>query len=307
MYHFIQTSDITNDEIQTLIDRANSFNPRAVYSHAQGLVLATLFIEPSTRTRLSTEAAMIRLGGHVISSSQNNSSMAKGESLDDTLQTISQYSDIIALRTSVSLKSVTDIIDQIETPIINCGTGAVAHPTQALIDLMTIQQNFDDLSKVRVLFLGDNENSRTVASLKELLPRYKAEYYEEDLKTPNKPFNGSLQIAANEHSQYLHKIVKDFDVVYITRDQVERVVPPRRTYSYAEPVKEQKKQYKQRKVPFLKSHLQSMKSNAILMHPLPRLNEMASSVKNDSRIKIWEQVRNGLMLRMSLIEHLVKI
>lgn len=257
---------------------------------AKGRILATLFYEPSTRTRLSFEAAMHRLGGSIISETDVNfSSITKGEVLSDTARIVGGYSDIIAIR-SKTPGDAKIMADYSGVPVINGGDGSAEHPTQALLDLYTITKQFDlGKTPLKVAFVGDLKYGRTVHSLCTLLrnfPDIEMHFMAPELiHIPEKYW----QDGDHKHTELDPAVIADMDIVYDTRVQKERFENPA--------------DYEMVKDAFIfdKALVSQMKPDAILMHPLPRVNEIAHDVDDLPQAKYFEQAVNGVPVRMALI------
>ena len=300
MRHLIDPLDFTRDEIGLLLDLADRIveDPTAYQNVCAHKKLATLFYEPSTRTRLSFEAAMLNLGGSVLGfSSADSSSTAKGESLMDTIQTVSCYSDIIAMRhpkegapMAGSLKSY--------VPIINAGDGGHNHPTQTLTDLMTIRRCKGRLNKMVVGLCGDLKFGRTVHSLIGAMSRYEGvefvlisppelkvpAYITEELKHKDIPFR---------EVETMEEVMPELDILYMTRVQKERF------FNEAD--------YIRLKDTYIldPEKLKTAKADMAILHPLPRVNEISVKVDDDPRAVYFDQVRNGRFVRMALIKTLL--
>jgi aspartate carbamoyltransferase catalytic subunit len=268
----------------------------------KGKLMASLFYEPSTRTRLSFEAAMCRLGGKVISTenAQQFSSKAKGESLEDSIRVISAYCDVIVLRyhkeggASRAQKSS-------KVPVINAGDGKGQHPTQALLDLYTIIKSFDKISGLTIAMVGDLANGRTVRSLSYLL----AKHYSDNkiiFVSPSqtrmgddvKQYLTSCKIEWEETDD-LKNVAPSSDVLYQTRVQRERFQDGD-SATYEQVIKESER------FNINSETLASMKKDAIIMHPLPRVTEISYTVDSDPRARYFEQAENGLYVRMALLK-----
>jgi len=259
-------------------------------------LLATLFYEPSTRTRLSFEAAMKRLGGDVISTEDapHFSSMVKGESLTDTIRVIGGFADIIILRhyEEGSAKKASLVSP---VPIINAGDGAGQHPTQALLDLWTIKKELGRINNLKIGLLGDLLYSRTIHSLTWLLAQQEnIELYlisPEELQMPKEliSYLNEKGISFKENCN-LYNVAGELDVLYVTRVQRERF----RNYESYERVKDS--------YVVDKKILSLMKEDAKILHPLPRVNEISKEVDKDPRASYFRQARNGLYLRMALLK-----
>lgn len=259
-----------------------------------GKIMATLFYEPSTRTRLSFEAAMLRLGGSVITTENaaEFSSAIKGETLEDTIRIVAGYSDVIVLRhTLPGAAEVAASYSQV--PIINAGDGNNQHPTQALLDLYTIFSTFDS-SNLTVAMMGDLKNGRTIHSLSRLLslyPKIKQIFISpEALAMPNdlRKYLKNQNIDLEEIED-LEMGLKDADIIYQTRIQKERF--------------KSEKEYKKYFGKYIidKNALRYIKKSASIMHPLPRVNEITPEVDSDPRALYFQQAQNGLFIRMALL------
>ncbi len=263
-------------------------------------VMATLFYEPSTRTRLSFESAMQKLGGKVITteSAREFSSSAKGETLEDTIRVIEGYADVIVLRhyESGAAQRAAEVSD---TPIINAGDGAGQHPTQALLDLYTIKKELGKIDGISIAMVGDLANGRTTRSLTYLLGKYdnvKIYFVAPEVVRMKRDIEAYLKRHKIKffEEENLKKICKEVDVVYQTRIQRER---------FGERIEDYKKAHG--KYIIDKGILDVMKKKAIIMHPLPRLDEIKSEVDSDSRAAYFRQAQNGLYIRMALLKMLL--
>ncbi len=298
----IDILDFSVDEIEELIKTAEDIiaNPSAYSERCKGKKLATLFFEPSTRTRLSFEAAMYELGGNVIGFSESNSSSAaKGESVADTVKTISCYADIIAMRHP---KEGAPLVASYNAtiPVINAGDGGHNHPTQTLADLLTIHLEKGSFDNLTVGFCGDLKFGRTVHSLINALSRYKGIKVvlisPEELKLPSYVKKDVLLRNGIEYIQTssLEEAMPMLDILYMTRVQRERFFNEedylRLKDSY---ILEPKK-------------LANAKSDLCIMHPLPRVNEISVAIDKDPRACYFKQVLNGKYMRMALILKLLE-
>ena len=297
MRHLIDIMDLSVQEIDELIERAKDIiaNPDDYRERCRHKKLATLFFEPSTRTRLSFEAAMLELGGSVLGFSQAQSSSAsKGESVSDTIQTVSCYADIIAMRhpkegapLAASLKS--------GVPIINAGDGGHNHPTQTLTDLLTIKRELGRLDNFTVGFCGDLKFGRTVHSLISALSRYEniriVLISPEELKVPGYVRDEILEKNGIEYEEVgsMTDVMADLDILYMTRVQRERFFNEddylRLRDSYI----------------LTPDKLENAKPELKILHPLPRVNEISTLVDEDPRACYFKQVRNGKYISMALI------
>ncbi len=303
MKHLIDIKELSKDEIKELIEVAKDImqSPEKYSEKCKHKKLATLFFEPSTRTRLSFEAAMLELGGSVLGFSEaGSSSTAKGESVSDTIQVVGCYSDIIVMRHPkegapfvASLKS--------SVPIINAGDGGHNHPTQTLTDLLTIaceKKRFDHLT---IGICGDLKFGRTVHSLVTAMARYAGIKFvfisPEELKMPEYIKEEILQKNKIEYVETndLEKYMGDLDILYMTRVQKERFF--------------NEEDYIRLKDYFIlnRSKLEKAKKDLCIMHPLPRVNEIATEVDDDPRACYFKQARYGKYIRMALILKLLEI
>lgn len=302
MNHLIDILDLSLEEISELINIANDImaNPQKYQEKCRYKKLATLFFEPSTRTRLSFEAAMYELGGNVIGFSEaNSSSAAKGESVADTAKTISCYADIIAMRHPkegapfVASKNAT-------IPVINAGDGGHNHPTQTLADLLTIYREKGCFDNLTVGFCGDLKFGRTVHSLINALSRYSGIKVvlisPEELKIPSYVKKNVLQANNIPYIQTtnLEEVMPQLDVLYMTRVQRERFF--------------NEEDYLRLKDSYILDlpKLANAKSDLCIMHPLPRVNEISVAVDKDPRACYFKQVLNGKYMRMALILKLLE-
>ena len=297
MRHLIDIMDLTVDEIDSLIDTANDIiaDPAKYRSACIGKKLATLFFEPSTRTRLSFEAAMLDLGGSTLGFSEAQSSSAsKGESVSDTVRVVSCYSDIIAMRHP---KEGAPLVASMrsEVPVINAGDGGHNHPTQTLTDLLTIKRELGRLSDLTVCFCGDLKFGRTVHSLISALSRYSGIKLvlvsPDELKLPRYIKKEVIEKNGMEYTETadLVSAMPDIDVLYMTRVQKERFFNEddylRLRDSYI----------------LTPDKLEYAKKTLKILHPLPRVNEISTKIDGDERACYFKQVKNGKFIRMALI------
>jgi len=302
MRNLISILDLTTDEISNLIDVANDIieNPAKYSEKCKGKKLATLFFEPSTRTRLSFEAAMYELGGNVIGFSESSSSSAsKGESVADTAKTISCYADIIAMRHPK--EGAPFVASQNATiPVINAGDGGHNHPTQTLADLLTIKREKGRLDNFTIGFCGDLKFGRTVHSLIEALSRYEGIKVvlisPDELKLPGYVKKDILQKNNISYVQTssLEDVMPELDILYMTRVQRERFF--------------NEEDYLRLKDSYILTpkKLAGAKSDLSIMHPLPRVNEISKAIDDDERACYFKQVKNGKYIRMALLLMLLK-
>jgi len=258
-------------------------------------IIACIFFEPSTRTRLSFESASLRLGAGVISAENAsvNSSSTKGETIEDTIKTINCYADAIVMRHSEN--GIVEKASKVSNvPIINAGDGSNQHPTQALLDLYTIKKEKKSLENLTITFVGDLIYGRTIHSLLELLNNYSNnKFYFVSPKELSLPAENKKELLDKkiqfEETQNLEEALKNSDVIYMTRVQKERF----KNLADYEKVKDS----------FLLTteHLKYLKKDTIIMHPLPRVNEIDPQIDNDPRAAYFRQVKNGLYVRMAIL------
>lgn len=301
--HLIEPQDFTLEELEEIFKLTNQIidNPTNYADLCKGKLLATLFYEPSTRTRLSFESAMLRLGGQVIGFSEPGaSSVSKGESLRDTIQTVNCYADIIAMRHPLEgAAKLASIYSNI--PIINAGDGGHQHPTQTLTDLVTIRKYKETLSGNTVALCGDLKYGRTVHSLIKALSRYKNNKFilisPEELKLPNYIKTEILDKNNIEYKEItsLEDGIKEADILYMTRIQRERF--------------EDLEVYKRLKDIYIldEEKMSLADENLIVMHPLPRVNEITYEVDSDKRAKYFNQAKFGMYVRMALIAKMLEV
>jgi aspartate carbamoyltransferase catalytic subunit len=289
----VSIEDFSQAEINRILDVAKTMEPLAKGGSfmLNGKILATLFFEPSTRTRLSFEAAMLKLGGGNIGFAEPDiSSTRKGENLADTIRTVENYADVIALRHS--LEGAAKLAAEFATvPIINAGTGAEEHPTQALIDLYTMRKEKGKIDGLKIALVGDLRYGRTVHSLAYALAMYNVELY---LVSPEtlRMRKDVLQTIKNKipvTETALDKIIPQIDVLYVTRIQKERF-PDAAEYAKV------KGAYRID----LKT-LEKAKKDLTILHPLPRVDEIAPEVDGTPQARYFQQVGNGVVVRMALL------
>ena len=303
MKHLLSPLDFSVEELDNLMDIATDIeaNPEK-YAHAcEGKKLATLFYEPSTRTRLSHEAAMINLGGSVLGfSSADSSSASKGESVADTIRVISCFADICAMRHPKEGAAM--VASQHATiPVINAGDGGHQHPTQTLTDMLTIRSLKGRLDNMTIGLCGDLKFGRTVHSLIHALVRYPGIRFvlisPEELKLPSYIKNDVLdrQNIPYEEVVRLEDALPDLDILYMTRVQKERFF--------------NEEDYVRMKDFYILDNkkMELAKEDMYILHPLPRVNEIATEVDNDPRAAYFKQVQYGVYIRMALILTLLGI
>ncbi len=303
MRSLIDILDLTTEEISELIDVANDIiaNPDKYAEACKRKKLATLFFEPSTRTRLSFEAAMYELGGQVLSVAGGmTSSASKGESVADTAKTVSCYADIIAMRHSKEGAPLVAAMNA-SIPVINAGDGGHNHPTQTLTDLLTIKREKGRLDNFTIGFCGDLKFGRTVHSLITALSRYEnikvILISPDELKLPSYIENDVLKKKNIEHKQTrdLLSVMPELDILYMTRVQKERFF--------------NEEDYIRLKDSYILTaeKLKTARQSLSIMHPLPRVNEISVEIDNDPRACYFRQVFNGKYIRMALILKLLEI
>ena len=301
--HLISPMDFSTKELNEIFELAEKIisNPKEFSHICDGKILASLFYEPSTRTRFSFESAMMRLGGKILGFSEPNStSSAKGETLADTIRMVSIYSDIIAMRhPKEGSAKVASMYSSV--PIINAGDGGHQHPTQTLTDLLTIKSQKQKLEGHTIGICGDLKNGRTVQSLIAAMSRYEGiefilispkelvipEYIREEiLKRKNISFR---------EVENIDDVIHELDILYMTRIQKERFF--------------NEEEYLRLKDSYILDNekMQKAKSDMIIMHPLPRVNEIAIEVDNDKRAVYFKQAEYGMYVRMALIVKLLGV
>lgn len=303
MRHLIDIVDLSVEEIQSLIDTAMDIieNPEKYREKCKYKKLATLFFEPSTRTRLSFEAAMMELGGNVLGFSEAQSSSAsKGESIADTAKVVSCYADIIAMRhPKEGAPTVASMNSSI--PVINAGDGGHNHPTQTLADMLTIYREKGRFDNLTIGLCGDLKFGRTVHSLINALSRYEGIKFvlisPEELKLPSYVKKDVLKKKNIEYVQTnnLEEVMPELDILYMTRVQKERFF--------------NEEDYLRLKDSFILTpeKLTNAKEDLCIMHPLPRVNEISVAIDDDKRACYFKQVLNGKYMRMALILKLLEV
>ena len=303
MENLIDIMQLTTEEIDTLVNKGCEIMEHpAEYAHkCDGKILATLFFEPSTRTRLSFESAMLSLGGQVLGfSSAASSSASKGESVADTIRVVSAYCDIIAMRHP---KEGAPLVASMHSlvPVINAGDGGHNHPTQTLTDLMTIRKEKGRFDNLTIGFCGDLKFGRTVHSLVAAMSRYSGIRFvfvsPEELKLPRyvkEQYVKSKNIPYTQ-STSLEEVMPELDILYMTRVQKERFF--------------NEEDYLRLKDSYILTpeKLENAKEDLRILHPLPRVNEISVAVDNDPRACYFKQAQNGRYIRMALIMKLLGI
>ena len=301
--HLIEPRDFSKEELEEIFNLAHQIiaNPKDYSNICDGKILATLFFEPSTRTRFSFEAAMMKLGGKILGFSEpNSSSTAKGETLADTITMVSIYSDIIAMRHpmegSAKLASMYS-----KVPVINAGDGGHQHPTQTLTDLLTIKSLKNGLNNHTVGICGDLKYGRTVHSLIKAMVRYEGTKFvlisPKELRIPDY-IREEILIKNNIEFievEKLEDVIEDLDILYMTRIQKERFF--------------NEEEYLRLKDSYILDgeKMKLAKDDMIVMHPLPRVNEIAIEVDSDKRACYFKQAEYGMYVRMALIAKLLEV
>ena len=298
--HLIQPDDLSVSEIDEICSLAEQIivDPKSFQDVCRGKILATLFFEPSTRTRLSFEAAMLRLGGSVEGfSDASSTSGTKGETLADTIRVVSSYADVIAMRTPKEGAALL-ASKYSSCPIINAGDGGHYHPTQTLTDMVTIRQLCGGFENHVIGFCGDLKFGRTVHSLAEAMRHYKGNKFvfisPKELTVPDYLIKNVLEPAGVQYetAESLDDVIDQLDILYMTRVQKERFF--------------NEQDYIRLKDCYIldKARMKKAKDNMIVLHPLPRVNEIAPEVDDDPRAAYFKQVKYGMYARMALIAKL---
>ena len=302
MRHLMSPLDFSVEELDKVLNLANDIekNPEKYAHVCDGKIMATLFYEPSTRTRLSFESAMLRLGGKVLGfSSADSSSAAKGESVADTIRVVSCYADICAMRHP---KEGTPLVASMasEIPVINAGDGGHQHPTQTLTDLLTIRSLKGRLDNITIGLCGDLKFGRTVHSLIEALVRYTGVKFvlisPEELRVPDYIKEDVLKASGHEFEEVerLEEVLPKLDLLYMTRVQKERFF--------------NEEDYVRMKDFYIldKAKMDLAGPDMLVLHPLPRVNEISTEVDSDPRAAYFKQAQYGVYVRMALILTLLK-
>jgi len=296
----ISITDFSKEEYLKIMDLSRQFEANPAQSLLKGKVIATLFFEPSTRTRLSFETAINRLGGKIIGfSDSNSSSVSKGETLHDTIKMVSNYADMIIMRHPLegSARYAAEVAD---VPVINAGDGANQHPSQTLLDMYSIMKTQGRLDDINIFMVGDLKYGRTVHSLLMAMSQFKNPIFNfvapPELAMPDeyKLFLSQKGIRYFEHLEF-NEIINQADIIYMTRVQKERFIDP---VEYE----------KVKNVYILKNEmLANTKPNVRILHPLPRINEIHTNVDNNPKAYYFTQARNGVFTRMAIISHLLNL
>lgn len=293
----ISIQDFSKEEILHVLETAKEFEANREQNFLSGKVVACLFFEPSTRTRLSFETAVNRLGARVIGfADAGNTSVSKGETLEDTIRIVSNYVDLIVMRHP--MEGAAEIASKVASvPVVNAGDGANQHPTQTLLDMYTILQTQGRLDNLTINMVGDLRYGRTVHSLSEAMSDFNPHYIftaPEELRMPSKYLRFLDEKGVSyEETESLDAHLRDCDILYMTRVQQERF-----------PCKEEYDKVKDTYV-LTASMLDGVRDNMKILHPLPRITEIATDVDNTPYAYYFQQARNGMFIRMSVIAHLL--
>jgi len=295
----VSIDDFSTDEIIDTLDLAEEFEKQPVRNLLDGKVIATLFFEPSTRTRLSFESAISKLGGKIVGFADSGiSSVSKGETLHDTIKMVSSYSDLIVMRHPV--EGSARFASEVSTvPVINAGDGANQHPTQTMLDLYSIRKTQDTLDNLNIFMVGDLKYGRTVHSLMMAMSRWNTTFNfiaPEELKMPDefKLYLDNLGLKYYEHSDFTD-IISRADIIYMTRVQKER---------FSDPIEYEKV----KNVYVLRdSMLKNTRANMRILHPLPRVNEINTDVDSNPKAYYFEQALNGVFTRQAILCKLLGI
>ena len=296
--NLLTTQQLNHQDISLLINTAIDIKKTPISdikSITPSPILASLFFEPSTRTRFSFESAILRLGGQYINLEQaNTSSIAKGESLEDMGRVMSDYANIIVLR-HPDIDSMKAFSQHTTVPVINAGNGSEEHPTQALIDLMTLYEHHQRLDSLTIGFWGDLKYSRTVNSLTKTLASYNNNTFYFIATNDFQVSSTCETMITQQNCNYvktssLNNCLEKLDILYVTRTQTERFTKTSSEYL----------------TPLSKNLLQNIPKNCIILHPLPRVNEMNNDIDTLPNAHYFKQSQNGLYMRMALINTLLQ-
>jgi len=298
--NLISITDFSKEEYLKIMELSSQFEENPSQSLLKGKVIATLFFEPSTRTRLSFETAINRLGGKIIGfSDSNSSSVSKGETLHDTIKMVSNYADLIIMRHPLegSARYAAEVSD---VPVINAGDGANQHPSQTLLDMYSIMKTQGRLDDINLFMVGDLKYGRTVHSLLMAMSQFKNPIFNfvapPELAMPDeyKLYLSNKGIRYFEHLEF-NDIINQADIIYMTRVQKERFIDP---VEYE----------KVKNVYILKNEmLANTKHTVKILHPLPRINEIHTNVDSNPKAYYFTQARNGVFTRMAIISHLLNL
>ena len=298
--NLISITDFSKEEYLKIMELSSQFEENPSQSLLKGKVIATLFFEPSTRTRLSFETAINRLGGKIIGfSDSNSSSVSKGETLHDTIKMVSNYADLIIMRHPLegSARYAAEVAD---VPVINAGDGANQHPSQTLLDMYSIMKTQGRLDDINLFMVGDLKYGRTVHSLLMAMSQFKNPIFNfvapPELAMPDeyKIYLSNKGIRYFEHLEF-NDIINQADIIYMTRVQKERFIDP---VEYE----------KVKNVYILKNEmLANTKPTVKILHPLPRINEIHTNVDSNPKAYYFTQAKNGVYTRMAIISHLLNL
>lgn len=295
----VSIDDLSTDDIIKILDLAGEFEKNPTSKLLEGKVIATLFFEPSTRTRLSFESAINRLGGKIVGfTDASSSSVTKGESINDTIRTVTNYCDLIVMRHPFegSARFASEIAS---VPVVNAGDGANQHPTQTLLDLFSIRKTQGTLDNLNIFMVGDLKYGRTVHSLMMAMARWKTTFNfisPEELMMPDeyKLYLDNIGLKYYEHTDFT-EIISKADIIYMTRVQKER---------FSDPIEYEKV----KNIYVLRnSMLKNTKPNMRILHPLPRVNEINMDVDINPKAYYFEQALNGVYTRQAILCSLLGI
>ncbi|MEM4156631.1 MAG: aspartate carbamoyltransferase [Archaeoglobaceae archaeon] len=298
MKHLISIEDLTKQEILKILDKAEEFEDVALGIRKcrilEGKILANLFFEPSTRTRISFETAMKRLGGEVVNiSAQEASSIAKGETLADTIKVVSNYCDAIVIRHFLE-GAARFAAENSAVPVINAGDGAGQHPTQTLLDLYTIRKECRKLEKLSIALVGDLKYSRTIHSLIKALTLFNSKIYLISPEILSLPEDFLEELNGNFQKARLEEVIEEIDVLYVTRIQKERFLDEEEYRKVAGSYR------------ITPQVVEKLKSDAIILHPLPRVDEIDIKVNKMRQARYFKQAFYGVPVRMAILSEVMQ-
>ncbi|KPL16766.1 MAG: aspartate carbamoyltransferase [Bacteroides sp. SM1_62] len=295
----VSIMDYTKDEYLKILDLAAEFEQQPKQTILEGYVIATLFFEPSTRTRLSFESAVNQLGGKIIGFSDiGTTSVTKGETLNDTIKIVSNYSDLIVIRHPLegSARFASEVAS---VPVVNAGDGANQHPTQTLLDMYSIRKTQGTLDGLNIFMVGDLKYGRTVHSLLMAMSQFKTTFHfisPDELKMPDeyKQHLDALRLKYHEHKDFTD-IIAEADILYMTRVQKER---------FSDPIEYERV----KNVYILKNYmLENTKDSLKVLHPFPRVNEITEDVDDNMKAYYFTQARNGVYTRQAIITSILDL
>ncbi len=299
MKHLISMQDVSTKDIMKLIDLADKIENKKINVDMTGKLAALLFFEPSTRTHFSFETAVKKLGGNTFSMSGTNStSVKKGETLSDTLMTISMYADLIVMRHIIE-GAARFAAETVDVPVINAGDGTNQHPTQAMLDLYSIKKTQGTLENLTIGLIGDLRLGRTVHSLSQALSDFNTKFYfasPSHLQMP-KYITDDLDKKGIHYQELedIKEVMHELDIMYVTRIQKER-------FAVLEDYEKVKDSYI-----ITKKLLEGVKNNFKVLHPLPRVNEITTEVDNTKYAYYFQQAKNGVYMRQAIITELLNL